>query len=360
MYTCKYCKKVFETKAQLAGHSNHCKLKPKTLSYSDADKIIDKIQDYLFFHTQSEACNHFNISTSLMYKLIKEKKLKIPTALEKAVRSISKEDLTSYYREFGRSASIKHFSIGINTFDALVNHYGIERTKEEINTTRKQTCLLKYGTEHPMNVKSIANKQQESFLSNYESPQSAYKERNHKRAQTLISKHGTIEEAYQKRNEKTYQSIIENYGSIEKFYDMIFTIRRNNGTLNSSQPEEDMFNFLITKFNTYKILRNYKDIRYPFHSDFYIKDLDLFIELNFHPSHGDHPFDENNEKDVALLHELSNSSSDWDRQISYVWGDLDVRKSKLASYNNLNYLVIYDIMTMYECVETMIEKLSEK
>ena len=181
MYTCKYCKKVFESKPQLAGHSNHCKLKPETLSYTDANEKVNEIQSYLFSHTQPETCEHFNISMSLMYKLIKEKKIKIPTALEKAIACISKEDLNSYYHEFGREASIRHFSIGINTFDSLIDHYGIKRTKEEINNTRRETCLLKYGAEHPMNVKSIASKQQESFLSNYESPELAYKHRNSKR-----------------------------------------------------------------------------------------------------------------------------------------------------------------------------------
>ena len=46
---------------------------------------------------------------------------------------------------------------------------------------------------------------------------------------------------------------------------------------------------------------NYKDERYPFNCDFYIGDLDIFIELNLHWTHGKEPFDVKNKENLKIV-----------------------------------------------------------
>ena len=77
--------------------------------------------------------------------------------------------------------------------------------------------------------------------------------------------------------------------------------KKKNGTFNSSKPEEDYYNLLKEKYGEEDVVRQYRDERYPFACDFYIKSLDLFIECNYSWTHGGHPFDENNEEDLKLL-----------------------------------------------------------
>lgn len=80
--------------------------------------------------------------------------------------------------------------------------------------------------------------------------------------------------------------------------------KRNNKTFNTSLPEERVYELLIAKYGKEGVLRQYKDdIRYPFCCDFYIKDFDVFLELNLFFSHGQHPFDSNNSNDIKQLEE---------------------------------------------------------
>jgi hypothetical protein len=83
------------------------------------------------------------------------------------------------------------------------------------------------------------------------------------------------------------------------------------------------------------------DNRYPFSCDFYIKSLDLFIELNIHPSHGEHLFDENNKEDSKLLEQLKIENSNWSNMIVDVWSRRDVEKYNYVIKNNLNCKFIY-------------------
>ena len=132
--------------------------------------------------------------------------------------------------------------------------------------------------------------------------------------------------------------------------------RKNNHTINTSSFEIILYDTLVKHFNKDDIFKEYFDSkRYPFHCDFYIKPLDLFIELNLHPSHYSHPFDKNNIEDIEFKQKLSESNSEWDKMILDVWGQRDVIKKECAENNNLNYLMIYDEKE-FTWLTNMIEK----
>ena len=132
-------------------------------------------------------------------------------------------------------------------------------------------------------------------------------------------------------------------------YEAAVQTKHKNNSFNHSIGEKIMYEKLVTLFGESDVITSYQDSRYArdngymFRCDFYIVSQDLFIELNLHPTHGTHPFDENNIEDVILLDQLQSSDIAWDRNVAAVWGGLDVEKMKIAKKNKLNYKVVYNI-----------------
>ena len=99
-------------------------------------------------------------------------------------------------------------------------------------------------------------------------------------------------------------------------------------------------------FSADDICRQYRDEeRYPFNCDFYIKSLDLFIELNLHWTHGGRPFDENDDECInklAIWKEKATTSKFYTTAIN-VWTIRDVKKIMTAINGGLNYISVYKI-----------------
>lgn len=116
---------------------------------------------------------------------------------------------------------------------------------------------------------------------------------------------------------------------------------RNN--LHTSNQEQVCLNCLKQKFN--KIETHFKDNRYPFLCDFYIPEKDLFVECNFHWTHGKEPFNPNNEEHLIILEkwkEKAQTSKFYEKAIE-VWTKRDAKKQNIAKQNNLNYLCFYTL-----------------
>lgn len=130
-----------------------------------------------------------------------------------------------------------------------------------------------------------------------------------------------------------------------EFQEYINNVKRNNRTFNTSTPEEIYYNSLIQIYGEDDVVRQYRDERYPFSCDFYIKSLDKFIELNLHWTHGGHPYNDTCKEDLEQKRMLEDKAtySQYYSNALYVWTDLDVRKQKLAKEHNLNYEVIYHL-----------------
>ena len=105
-----------------------------------------------------------------------------------------------------------------------------------------------------------------------------------------------------------------------------------------------MYLLLIDVFGEHDVIRQYKDPRYPYCCDFYIKSLDLFIELNATWLHGGHWFNDINESDLNKLTRWSNKVQQGSKfyQVAIdVWTVRDVNKRLTALKNNLNYVVFW-------------------
>lgn len=111
-----------------------------------------------------------------------------------------------------------------------------------------------------------------------------------------------------------------------------------------TKREIEVETYLKTLFDKKDIIYQYRDDkRYPFNCDFYIKSLDLFIEVNEYWTHGPHRFDIHNSKDLELLKEWELKSKDKPQYLNAIetWTVRDIRKFEYANKYNLKYVALY-------------------
>lgn len=187
------------------------------------------------------------------------------------------------------------------------------------NKKRKNTCLKIYGVTNPVKSKEIREKSK----------------------QTCFKKYGV--DNYSKT--ENFKKYISDYISSDKIQNKINNTKRKNNSFNTSKEEEKAYNILKERFNEVK--RQYKDKRYPYCCDFYIPENDLFIECNFHWTHGKHPYNSNSLEDVSLLKEWKFKNTKYYNNAINIWTIRDVEKRNIAIKNNLNYIEIYNINELY-------------
>lgn len=131
----------------------------------------------------------------------------------------------------------------------------------------------------------------------------------------------------------------------------IYNTKKEHNTFNTSKPEDLFYEELKKLFTSDDIIRQHKDnIRYPFNCDFYIKSLDMFIELNLTWTHGFHPFNAKNEYDVQqlLVWKERSAKSNFYKNAIYVWTISDPLKIETAYKNKLNYILLYNKLQIDE------------
>lgn len=202
---------------------------------------------------------------------------------------------------------------------------------EQIKEKIKQTNLFKYGVSCTLNTEEGKTKSRATMRAKYGYE---YSMQDPDQSQQIIAKSQETKANWStEKKEEIFQRIVNSS----------ITTKRQNHTFNTSSAEEKFYTQLLTRFSKEDIFRQYKDERYPFCCDFYIKCLDLFIELNLTWTHGFKAF-EGTEEDLsklALWQEKAKSSKYYQNAIE-TWTVRDVKKQQTAKQNNLNYIVIYN------------------
>ena len=110
----------------------------------------------------------------------------------------------------------------------------------------------------------------------------------------------------------------------------------------SSRIEMEFYSYLIRLFGEKNIDPQHLDKnKYPFACDFYIKPIDVYVELNGMWTHGGHPFNPKNPDDIEKLEMWRSKDNKFYNNAIYTWTDLDARKRKTATKNRLNYIEIF-------------------
>lgn len=215
---------------------------------------------------------------------------------------------------------------------------------------RKKTFNEKYGVDWPQQLDYIKNKMKDTC--------------NHRYGGNGSSSSIEVQEKIKKTTLKNFgvecilnlPEVKEKAHSIKAINKRFDTYLKNHKHC-KSKIEKNTHEYLIKKFGVNDVIKEYFSEKYPFHCDFYIISLDLYIELNGHQSHGPHPFNPENNNDIMLLNKwnLKNFKEhpQYKKYIE-VWTKRDPLKRKTAKENNLNYLEIFSIK--FNIVKSVIEE----
>ena len=257
------------------------------------------------------------------------------------------------------------------------------KLREEL---KKKIFLEKYGVDNPMKDKNVKNKLKESMFNKYGVDNAAKLDSvQEKRKNTMIDKYGATSyigsdegkahiekinmERYGSKNfmqsnarfnvlanmkEKRIATSLKKYGADHysksdeakklRFKRKVKEIetKKQNGTLNTSSCEKVFYDRLCDYFGKNDIFKEYKSVKYPFYCDFYVKSLDLYIELNCHWTHGDVMYSEEAKDSKFYKELLSKQNIKYYKNAMNVWTKLDVEKRNIAKSNNLNYIIFWD------------------
>ena len=243
-------------------------------------------------------------------------------------------------RKYGFNCSSKSEIVKEKVKQTCLKRYGVEYAGqiEEAKEKSKKTCLEKYGSEYYIGSKDCLEKTIEFSKQNYNVDWFTKSEEiKNKAKKTMLRRYG-VEYSMQIPKNKEYMSyLMSSYEMQERRYN---TMKRNH-TFNSSSTEEEFFLYIKSRFPT--VVRQYKDKnRYPYFCDFYIPELDYFIELQGYYTHGKHPFDPNSNEDLQLIEYYKKKYGE-DCQPITIWTIKDVEKRNCAKEHNLNFKEIWSL-----------------
>ena len=243
-------------------------------------------------------------------------------------------------KKYGFNCSSKSEIVKEKIKQTCLKRYGVEYTGqiEEAKEKSKKTCLEKYGSEYYIASKDCLEKTIEFSKQNYNVDWFTKSEEiKNKAKKTMLRRYG-VEYSMQIPKNKEYMSyLMSSYEMQERRYN---TMKRNH-TFNSSSTEEEFFLYIKSRFP--KVIRQYKDKnRYPYFCDFYIPELDYFIELQGYYTHGNHPFDPNSNEDLQLIEYYKKKYGE-DCQPITIWSIKDVEKRDCAKRNHLNFKEVWSL-----------------
>ncbi len=282
------------------------------------------------------------------------------------LKSVKDKIKQTCLEKYGVSSYTKTSEYLQKTKETNLERYGVEFSgqNEEVKQKSINTCLKKYGCKYSFQSDNNKEKSRETVIKKYGVDNPAKNEEiKNKIKETKLELYG---DPTFNNKEKTKETVIKKYGSLENFHQYQFdqyvkTIKKKyKDNFGMSKPEYQTYEYLQTIFDKDDIQFNVNvDERYPFHVDFYIKPLDLFIEINAFWTHGKHLFDEDNKDDIDLLNKWKQKAeiSKQYKSAVNVWSIIDPFKCQTAKMNNLNYLPIWS--NKIEIIKTIINEYLE-
>ena len=247
------------------------------------------------------------------------------------VNEIQQHVRESLYKKYG-AYDVMHIPHILQKIkDTNLKKFGVEfplqqlkKENSEIYQKISQTCINKFDVDSPLKNKEVREKIK----------------------QTNIQKYGVDNPLKNKEiREKIKQTNIQKYGVDNPLKNKeIWKKSQDNRQISSkSKLENNFLNYLKLKYESDDIITQYKSKEYPYYCDFYIKSINLYIEIQGHWTHNDHPFDINNLNDQLIMNKwrTKSLSDKYYKNALNTWTIKDVEKRNTAIQNNLNYLEIF-------------------
>ena len=237
--------------------------------------------------------------------------------------------------------------------------YGVDSSfeRKDVSEKCKKTFQDKYGADYFLGTKQYYNCVLKKYGVEYVTKLPAVQE---KIKQTCLKKYGV--ESTSKLPEtkiKSKQTCLKKYGvehaiQSPEILEKINNTKKTNKTFNSSKIEKDLLTYIKNIFPN--VITQYKSKAYPFNCDFYIPDLNVYIEYQGSWTHGCHPFDPQNENDMSLLKEWRLKNTKFYDNAIKTWTVRDVNKRNIAYKNKLNFYEFWDDSKLRDFIKTLAEK----
>ena len=263
---------------------------------------------------------------------------------------IKDQKMNTCLNKFGVKCTFQSNIVKEKTKQTCLKRYGIEWTSqiEEAKEKAKKTCLERYGSEYYLTsnccLEKIVEFSKENYNVNWPSKSDELK---NKAKQTSLERYGVV--SYLKT-----EYCIRKCHSKESMNKKYMTMKKNN-SFNISKPEKELFLYIKKKFPS--VIRQHKDKeRYPFCCDFYIPELDLFLELNGTWTHGKHAYNQNSIEDQHILQEWKNKNTRYYDNAIKTWTIKDPEKRECAKRNNLNFKEVWSLKEGKEFIDELYSK----
>lgn len=162
-----------------------------------------------------------------------------------------------------------------------------------------------------------------------------------------------IKKSRELMSKNTKKRLKEIYGvecvlSLKDIQNKIHNSKKKNNTFNSSNPEKIIFEKILTKFPNTK--RQYKSDLYPFNCDFYIPEIDTYVEYQGNWTHGKEPFI-STLKQLKILEQWKSKNTPYYNKAILDWTERDVLKRETAKKNKLNWIEFFNMKQFDEWFE---------
>ena len=277
--------------------------------------------------------------------------------------------------KYGVDSPLKSEKIRNKCKQTCLEKYGVDNPAklEENKEKVKQTCLKKYGTISTTQCKEIRDKIKQSCLEKYGVDNPAKLEENKEKVKkTCLKKYGGLAPICDPNiKNQIKQTCLEKYGvdnygkslkhkinmsaimSSDEMQEHRYNVMTKNHSFNTSKPEEELYLYIKEKFPSVK--RQYKDkLRYPYNCDFYIPELDYFIELQGYYTHNTHPYNPNSILDQVLVERYKDRYGPKCQAIT-IWTLKDPEKRDCAKRNNLNFEEIWNLEEGKKFIDNLFE-----
>lgn len=234
-------------------------------------------------------------------------------------------------KKFGVEHPMQNDDVKRKLSDKFEREYGVRQilAAPSIRAQIRKTCEARYGGPTCMSSPEVRERLRQTCIERYDCETTLEAGHALERMQEIAREHG-----------------VKWPTQIPAIQAKIVETKRARGTFHTSAPEEELYGLLCEQFGADDIDRQHRDAeRYPFACDFYIKSLDLFIELNASWTHGGHWFDPNSPNDLAKV-------AEWKDKVKRghmfyaaaleTWVKRDSRKLACARSKGINYLVFWD------------------
>ena len=326
--------------------------------YSDSlslNETLKRIKYHINIHPKCPICNK-----PVLY-LGKEKRMFLNTCSEECGFKLRTQHIKDTCLE--KYNCINPFQVDYikeKIKNTWVNNYGVDNPQKNKNIQEKSqiTSLIKYGVLNPGGSEISLKKIKEKQIKHYGRIYFGSKEQIEKSKNTKLKKYNNsnyvnmdknIETCLIKYGSEYYLSSDERKKRNEEFINKSLITKKKNKTYTSSKAENIIYNKLYHYFN--KIICQYKSDLYTFACDFYIPEIDTYIEYNGYYTHGKHPYNPNNDEDkkeLSNLIKLNNEHKKPNNNLYYIkiktWTESDVYKRTIAKNNNLNYIELFSII----------------